>query len=197
MTRPTLDWRHVANGAALAAILVVAGVVAHTTPDETQQQAPIVVRGEIGETLTGRNIRATVDDVRIAEQITASNGWQGSTTGVWVVVDASAEAVVDDFGAFLGTAVIRIGDTTYSASTRPDQATLATQGLDVGIARTGPLMFEVPRDRLTGDAARDAELHFAENSDTRADSMLVVPVDLAAIDIGASITTDELTWGAR
>lgn len=105
MMRRSLDWKHVANGAALAGVLVVAGVVAHTTPDETQQQGPILVRGAIGETLTGRNIRATVDDVRIADSVTASNGWQGTTTGVWVVAEASAEAVVDDFGAFLGTAV--------------------------------------------------------------------------------------------
>jgi hypothetical protein len=197
MTRRLLEWKHVANGAALVGILAVAGVVLHTTPDETQQQSPIVVRGELGETLSGRNIRATVDEVRIADTVTASNGWQGGTTGVWVVVDASAEAVVDDFGAFLGTAVIKIGDTTYSASPRPDQATLATQSLDVGIPRHGPLMFEVPRELVASDAARSAELHFAEASDTRADSLLVVPVDLASLDIRDSIETDELTWGTR
>jgi hypothetical protein len=197
MMRRSLHWKHVANGAALAGVLVVAGVVAHTTPDETQQQGPILVRGEIGETLTGRNIRATVDDVRIADSVTASNGWQGTTTGVWVVVEASAEAVVDDFGAFLGTAVLRIGDTTYSASPRPDQATLATQSLDVGIPRHGSLMFELPRPLVASEAAQTAELQFAENSDTRADSLLVVPIDLAAIDIDDSIETDAVEWGAR
>jgi len=196
MTRTTPRLRHALNGAGLVVILVIAGVVAHTTPSREQQEAAIPVHGEVGETVEGRNIRATVNDVRIAESVEASNGWAGPTSGVWVVVDASVEARVTDL-ATLGYARIKVGDVTYSASTRPDQATIAETGLSVGIPWTGPLMFELPLPLVSSDPARHAELQFAVSNDPRADSMLVMPVDLQAIDIDAVIETDEPVWGAR
>ena len=195
MTRTTPRWRHVVNGAGLVVILVIAGVVAHTAPSEEQQQAAIPVRGQIGETITGRNIRATVDGVRVAESVEASNGWAGPTSGVWVVVDASVEARVAE--APLGYARLKVGDVTYSASTRPGQATIAATSLSVGIPWTGPLMFELPSALVASDAARHAELQFAVDDDTRADSMLVIPVDLNSIDIDEDIETERPVWGAR
>ena len=195
MTRPTLNWRHVANGAGLVVILVLAGVVAHTTPNDEQQQAPLPVRGQVGETLSGRNIAATVDAVRVAESVEASNGWAGPTVGVWVVVDASVEANVTESN--FGYARLKVGDVTYSASTRPDRATIAATGLSVGIPWTGPLMFELPRLLVSSDAARTAELQLAVDADPRADSMLVMPVDLAAIDIETVVETERPVWGAR
>ena len=195
MTRPTLNWRHVANGAGLVVILVLAGVVAHTTPNDEQQQAPLPVRGQVGETLSGRNIAATVDAVRVAESVEASNGWAGPTAGVWVVVDASVEANVTE--SIFGYARLKVGDVTYSASTRPDRATIAATGLSVGIPWTGPLMFELPRPLVTGDAARTAELQLAVDADPRADSMLVMPVDLSAIEIEKVVETGRPVWGAR
>ena len=195
MTRPPLNWRHVANGAGLVVILVIAGVVAHTTPDDEQQQAPIPVRGQVGETLSGRNIAATVDAVRIAESVEASNGWAGPTAGVWVVVDASVEANVTE--SIFGYARLKVGDVTYSASTRPDRATIAATGLSVGIPWTGPLMFELPRPLVSGDAARTAELQLAVDADPRADSMLVMSVDLSAIEIEKVVETGRPVWGAR
>jgi len=195
MTRPTLNWRHVANGAGLVVILVLAGVVAHTTPNDEQQQAPLPVRGQVGETLSGRNIAATVDAVRVAESVEASNGWAGPTSGVWVVVDASVEANVTESN--FGYARLKVGDVTYSASTRPDRATIAATGLSVGIPWTGPLMFELPRLLVSGDAARTAELQLAVDADPRADSMLVMPVDLSAIEIEKVVETGRPVWGAR
>ena len=195
MTRPTLNWRHVANGAGLVVILVIAGVVAHTTPNDEQQQAPLPVRGQVGETLSGRNIAATVDAVRIAESVEASNGWAGPTAGVWVVVDASVEANVTE--SIFGYARLKVGDVTYSASTRPDRATIAATGLSVGIPWIGPLMFELPRPLVSGDASRTAELQLAVDADPRADSMLVMPVDLSAIEIEKVVETGRPVWGAR
>jgi hypothetical protein len=195
MTRKTPLWRHAANGAGLVVILLIAGVVAHTTPDDAQQQAPIPVRGQLGETLSGRNIVATVDGVRVAESVEAGNGWVGSTAGVWVVVDATVEARVDEFT--LGYARLKVGDTSYSASTRPGDGTIAERGLSVGIPWTGPLMFELPAALVSSDAARTVELQLAVNSDPRADSLLVMPVDLAAIEIEKVVETDRPVWGAR
>ena len=197
MTRINPRLRHVVHGAGLVVILVIAGVVAHTTPNQEQQQAAIPVHGQIGDTLEGRNIRATVDGVRVAESVEASNGWAGPTSGVWVVVDASVEARVTDLAATLGYARIKVGDTTYSASMRPDDATIAETGLSVGIPWTGPLMFELPLPLISSDAARTAELQLAVDADPRADSMLVMPVDLYSIDIEKVVETDRPVWGTR
>ncbi|WP_411699515.1 hypothetical protein [Conyzicola sp.] len=196
MTRPTPLWRHVANGAGLVVILVLAGVVAHTTPNDEQQQAPIPVRGQLGETLSGRNIVATVDEVRVAKTVEAGNGWAGPTTGVWVVVDASVESRISG-GTTFGYARFTVGDVSYSASTRPDTATIAAIRLSAGIPWTGPLMFELPAALLSSDAARHAELQLAVSSDPRADSMIVIPVDLHAIEVASVIETDLPVWGAR
>ena len=195
MTRTTPRVRHALNGAGLIVILVIAGVVAHTAPDRDQREAAIPVRGQVGETLTGRNIRATVDDVRVARSVEAANGWAGPTTGVWVVVDASVEARVAEHS--LGYARLKVGDVSYSASTRPDRGTIASSILTPGIAWTGPLMFELPLPLVSSDAARDVELQLAVDADPRADSMLVMPVDLYAIDIDDVVETDEPVWGVR
>ena len=197
MTRPKLNWRHVANGAGLVVILVIAWVVAHSTPSEAEKQAPILVHGEIGETLAGRNILATVNEVRIARSVEASNGWAGGTTGVWVVADASVEARVDSLDPTLGYARLRVGDTTFGASTRPGDGTIAATGLSVGIAWTGPLMFELPLDVVSSAAGADAELLLAVDSDPRVDSMIVIPVDLNALEVEESVETERPVWGAR
>lgn len=187
--------RHILNGALLVVFLSAAGVVLHTAPTDAQWQAPIPVAGEVGQTLTGRNIEATVSDIRIADSVTASNGWSGETTGAWVVVDASVEAVVTDFGVSLGTAQLQIGDTLYAASERPDDGSIEGTVLSVGLPQTGPLLFEVPRAALEGEDAQSAELQLAANNDPRTDSMIVVPVDLAAIAHEEAITTDAPVWG--
>jgi hypothetical protein len=190
--RPTA--KHLANGATLVVILVVAGFVLHSTPDDKTQQQGIAVRGGIGQELSGRNIVATVDSVRLAETVSAGNGWAGTTSGVWVVVEAGVEARVDD-GVMLGTALILVDGITYSASLRPGLATIADAGMSVGIPHTGPLFFELPRDVAEG--AENAELQLALNTDPRADSIVSVPLDLSALDVAAEVETDMPVWGAR
>lgn len=197
MTPGTSRWRHAANGAALLAILSAASVVLHTAPGRDLQHSPITVPAVMAEPASGRNIRATVHSVAVTEAVTAGNGWAGSTPGVWVVVDLSVEAVVDDQGGVLGRAVLRVGDIAYSASTRPGTGTLATVGLATGIPRTGPLVFELPADVVSASAAQHATLELARSADPRVDSLLVVPVDLAALDVQPRIDVDIPQWGAR
>jgi hypothetical protein len=181
--------RRVGRGAALVLIVAVASVVLRTAPSEAQWQAPIEVRGQPGDRVEGRNIAATVEDVRIARSVTASTGWIGETTGVWVVVDVQAEAVVTEVGALLATAELALGEDVYSASTRPGLGTVAGQSLAVGIPQEGPLMFEVPRDAVTSAVAADALLRLAIARDPRTDSMLVVPLDLSRVDVEETVTT--------
>ncbi|POH65623.1 MULTISPECIES: hypothetical protein [Cryobacterium] len=197
MTPPIARWRYAANGAALLAVLSVASVVLHTTPNRELQHSPMVVAATLAEPASGRDIRATVHSVAITEAVTAGNGWAGSTPGVWVVVELSVEAVVEDRDRTLGTAVLRVGDTEYSASTRPGTATLVSGRPATGIPLTGPLMFELPADVVSAPAAERATLELARNSDPRVDSLLVMPVDLAALDVRPSIDVDLPHWGVR
>ena len=190
-------WRHGANGVLLAAILAIAALVLHSTPSREAQQSAIVVPGVIGEPVSGRNIRTTVHSVAAAESVTAGNGWAGSTPGIWVVVDLTVQALVDDENTALGTAVLRVGDVSFSASTRPQNGTVATEQLATGVPLRGPLMFEVPADIVAGPAATTAKLEFATDSDPRVDSLLVVPVDLTALVVRPDLEVDFPEWGAR
>jgi hypothetical protein len=197
MTRSAALWRPVAHGAALVGILAVAALVLHTTPDRELQHSPFRVQGSVGEPTSGRNILATVHSATRAEAVTAGNGWAGGTPGVWVVIDLSVQNVVDDVGAGVGTAVLRVGDTRFSASTRPDRATVAGMGLATGIPLSGPLFFELPDDVASSPDAANAVLEMAANSDPRVDSMLSIPVDLLDDAVLATLDTDFPEWGAR
>lgn len=183
--------RHLINGIVLAGILALAALVQHTAPDDDAWQAPMEVSGQVGEPVTGRNIEATVWGARVAEKVETPD-WTGETTGIWVVVDVSAEAVVDEFAAGLGTAELLIDGTTYSASERPDLGTLYRSSLSVGIPTRGSLFFEIPKSALT-----DARLLLAVNNDPRLDSALAVDLDLAALDREPLIRTERPEWGAE
>lgn len=186
-----------ANGVGLVALLTAAWFVAESTPSDAVWQGAIPVHGEVGETITGRNLEATITDVRMADEVVASNGWAGPTAGVWVIVDASVARVVNDIGTGLGTADLVIDSTTFSASERPDLGTIAGQHLTTGIPLTGPLMFEVPRELVSTAQPRTVQIQLATNSDTRTDSLLVIDVDLSELTIESTIETDEPTRGMR
>jgi hypothetical protein len=190
-------WRHLVNGAALVAILVVAGFVAHSSPNDELWQSPITVAGAPGERISGRNIAASVDEVRAADSVRTSNGWAGETSGVWVVVDVTVESVVDDYGAQLGFAHLVVGDTRYSTSRRPVTGTVAGASLTTGIPISGPLVFEVPRELLSEPAARDAHVQLALDNDPRVDSLIEVPVDLTALTIQPEIESVDPDWSTR
>ncbi|MCS5713595.1 hypothetical protein NVV95_03385 [Herbiconiux sp. CPCC 205716] len=183
-------WRHALSALVLVALLAIAAVVSDTAPRGGGWQAAIPVEGRVGDTLVGRNIEATVHGVRAADSVQTANGWQGATTGVWIVVDLSVSAVVDDRAALLGNASLRLGDRRYSASDRPGLSALAGLPLSVGVPLTGPLLFEVPRADLDSADGRGARLELGIDSDPRTDSLLVVPVDLTALTTEPSIETE-------
>lgn len=193
-----MTWiRSAANGLGLVALLAVGGVIAHTAPSDARWQQPLEVRGHLGDVLTGRNIEATVHDVRLAETVSAGNGWTGETPGTWVVADISAEAVVDEFAASMQTTQLRIDGVTYGATERAGLGSLDGAALSLGIPTSGPLFFEVPTAVLQSDSARHAEILLGISSDPRLDSMLVVDVDLSTLRVESSIDTEDSVWGQQ
>lgn len=171
-----------------AALVAVAWGVAVITPPEDAAENPFPVSVGVGERGEGRNIAITVDDIRRAESVSTAE-W--SAEGNWVVVDLHAEAVVSEYGTLLTLATLEIGGRTFSASERPDS--LLRGPLSVGIPRSGSIAFELPEDIDAGTAV----LTFGLDTDPRLDSLIVLRVDLGAIDVEPDAALRATEWSAR
>lgn len=173
-------------GLALAAGAVVVTVFIPTDGEGSEQ---FVVKGEIGTRAEGRNLAATVLDIRLAEAIAAED-WRDESN--WLVVDLSAEAVVSQSSGLLDVATLRIGDRTFTAVERgPLNVNLLNTQLIPGVARTGSLFFELPDDALDGMA----EMRLATGG-TWGDSVLQLNFDLAEVERTETITLAEVDWSA-
>ena len=168
-----------------AGLLVAAWFVALVTPGEDQTQSPFPITVAVGEEGVGRNIAATVTDIRRVGELTAGD-W--SDEGNWLVVDLDVASVVSEFGVLLSFAEISVDGVRYGASERPDS--LRQEGLAAGIPRSGSLAFELPDDLETGEAV----LQLAIDGDTRLDSVIVVPFDLADVPFSAAGELRETGW---
>lgn len=155
-------------------LIVAAWFVALVTPGTDVAQAPFTATAVLGEEAAGRNITATITDLRRADSVSEHDGsW--SADGNWLVVDLDAASVVSERGALLQHAMIEIDGVRYSASERPD--TIAGAPLSAGIPQSGSLAFELPDDLDAGDGV----LELAVRSDTRLDSLILLPFDLAEV----------------
>lgn len=182
------------SAAALAALLVASGVVAATTPSNAEWERPFAVPASIDERTVGRNIAATVHGAVLSDEVSSSS-WTSGEGSLWVLVDASVEAVVTEESTLLGHAVLIIGDRTYAASDRPGGSSLRRAGLAVGIPLRGMLAFELPAGTLDVEAATRIELQLAVDSDPRLDSMIVVPLDLTALPHHRAAQLVDPAWG--
>lgn len=180
--------------AGLTALLVASGVVAATTPSDAQWQQPFAVAASTDERASGRNLAATVHGAVLSDEVSAGS-WSSGEGSLWVLVDASVEAVVTEQATLLGHAVLVVGDRTYAASDRPDDSSLRRAGLSVGIPLRGMLAFEVPANTLDGETAARAELQLAVDSDPRLDSMIVLPLDLTALPHHRAAQITAPAWG--
>lgn len=170
----------------IGVILVIAAwFVALVTPGEERVTSPFPVTAAVGDEGAGRNIAVTVTDMHRAAEVTAG-GW--SAEGNWLVVDLDVASVVSESGTLLSHLELVVDGVRYGASERPES--LRRAGLSAGIPRSGSLAFELPEDLIDGDAV----LELAIDGDTRLDSMIVVPFDLADVpDVGAAELT-ETKW---
>lgn len=168
-----------------AGLVVAAWFVALVTPGEDQTQSAFPVTVAVGEEGVGRNIAATVTDIRRVGELTAGD-W--SDEGNWLVVDLDVASVVSEFGVLVSFAEISIDGVRYSASERPDS--LRQQGLSAGVPRSGSLAFELPDDLETGEAT----FQLAVDGDTRLDSVIVVPFDLAEVPLSSDGEIRETGW---
>lgn len=177
-------WATWAVGAGLVA---TAWGVAVVTPAEDAEEAPFPVTAEVGERAVGRNLAVTVTDVRRAEGV-GTDEW--SAEGNWVVVDLEAEAIQSEFGTLLTLVTLEVDGRTFRASERPES--LLRGGLSVGIPLSGSVAFELPEELDSGEAI----LTFGLDTDPRLDSLLVLDIDLAAIDVAREARLRPTEWSS-
>lgn len=166
-------------------LLIAAWLLAFVTPAEDAATAPFVVSAQPGEEAAGRNISATVTGIRAAE--TLSGGW--AAAGVWLIVDLEVASVLSEQGVLLGHATLQVADRSYRASERPPS--LFRQTLAAGIPQSGSLAFELPDAAFAGTAVLRLGLLEAE---TRLDSLLEVPLDLAGVAPEAELPLQPTRW---
>lgn len=172
------------------ALVVAAWFVALGTPDEDHVQASFPVPVAVGEQGVGRNIAATITDIRRTSALTADD-W--SAEGNWVVVELDVSAVTSEESATLSHAELVVDGVRYSASERPDS--LRGWALSAGIPHAGGLAFELPEGLDSGDVT--LELALAPLYDTRLDSVIVTRFDLGSVPVTTSDELPETDWAHR
>ncbi|WP_228484681.1 DUF4352 domain-containing protein [Microbacterium cremeum] len=166
-------------------LIGLAWFVALMTPGEEQAQAPFPVAAAIGEPAMGRNLSATITDVRRAAEVMDTDGWMAE--GNWLVVDLQAASVLSEGGA-IKHAILEVDGVRFSASGRPES--LLDTTMTAGVAQTGSLAFELPQD-LSAGAGR---LELALAKDVRLDSMIVLSLDLADVPVVDEAELAETGW---
>jgi hypothetical protein len=150
-------------------------------PNYDGMTGPIVERGVLGEWKQARRFAARADAVLTARAIrTEKTGVPESlsrhdTSGVWLVVDATAKAV--DEPVSIGKAQILTRDGRRYARTERLGSTRQLSGAELqpGIESRGVLVFELPADQVAG-----ATLVLADSPIAILDSELRLDLRLAA-----------------
>lgn len=175
-------------------LLALASLAFTLAPNEEQRQAPMETTIEVGGTGMGRNIEATVHDVRLAEvaQTDTFEPWIGETNGVWVIVDATVASGVNPV---LMQAWLTVDGLTYDASGRPEDASIVGDFISPGIPRSGSVLFEIPRE--IAESSTPVRITFAPGRDVRLDSTVVLSVRLDELTIEPSAILWENKLGGR
>lgn len=175
------------------ALLAAAWFVAWTTPDgEARMTDPFPVAATVGDTAAGRNLGVTVHSATIADRVTLG-GWYAE--GTWLVVDLEAWARVTESPGALEPVTLVVGDRTFRVSERPGSYALGSAlfaaPLHIDIPQSGSLAFELAEGT---DAAHDATLRLAVGQNDIADSVIEVPLDLAALPHADEVALSEKAW---
>lgn len=179
--------------AAVAAVLALAGTVAAvaTAPDTDAITAVFPVRGGLGDSMTARQLSATVTAVRVVKSLKigySSAAGSTATDGVWVVVDAD---VTPRLGTLvLGNSTVTIDGIAYRASDILPAPSLASLPYGAGVPMHGTLVFELPASALKSPGAKHAEIAFVPSIDSRLDSVPTATVDLSGASVDARAVID-------
>lgn len=165
----------------LAAVLLVG--MQRYTPGYAEITGPIPLKGNLGETLTGRTFSLRADKVLLAEKLrfkAYGREVERDTGGVFALVIARLEA--QPASVNIGSAIWRSAQgVRFIASQRVQGAPrlLGTDRFEPGLPQRGLFIFEVPRE-----AVADATLLIASSRwprlDTQAEIALPATLDAPA-----------------
>lgn len=174
-------------------LLLLAFGVAFSTPGDAQVEAPFAVTGTVGDQVVSQHLVVSVHAMTLADEVVL-DGWVGTTSGVWLVVDATAEARTETstFGA-----TVFVDGVTYASTPRTSTDTLDGRVVDAGFPLTGSVLVELPADILDHPGARAATVRFSSDGDVRLDSVIEIGVDLTALDVATRVERDVPRAGAR
>lgn len=174
-------------------LLALAFGVAFSTPGAAQVEAPFVVSGTVGEQAVSQHVVVTTHGLTLAEEVVIDS-WVGTTSGIWLVVDATAEARTErsTFGV-----TVFVDGVQYSSTSRTSSDTLDGRVVDAGFPMTGAVLVELPADILDRPGARSATVRFSTDGDVRLDSVVELGVDLTALDVERRAERDVPREGTR
>jgi hypothetical protein len=167
-------------------LLLVAAVAAlwgmqRTVPNYNRLVAPIETDGQPGDFVRGRTVSARVDRVILARTLRLHRFGRAQTydtSGVWLIIRATATSV--EGPATMADAVIETADgTRYQQTERLSSSNdlLSSKTLQPDVPSEGHLIFELPRDAVSGAELLLAELRFGLGM---LDSRLRIPLGLDA-----------------
>ena len=174
-------------------LLLLAFGVAYSTPGDPHVQAPFAVAGERGDQVVSQHLVATVNDVDLAD-IVELDFWRGTTSGVWLVVDATIRARIERTGV---DANVFIDGVRYAATNRTSTDTVDGRVADAGFPVTGSILVELPADVQTIPGADSATLRLSPGGDSRLDSVIEVTLDLTQLEVADRLELETPRDGIR
>lgn len=158
-------------------LLVLTFGVAYSTPASELIEAPFGATGAEGDRIVSEYIVAKVHDVAFADEVELGE-WRGTTSGVWLVVDATLEARLERTGVHVE---VLVGGVTYRASDRSDSDTVDGRVIDPGFPVRGVILVELPSNVRDQAGAASAIVRIADSFDSRLSSVVEFPVDLTEL----------------
>jgi hypothetical protein len=179
--------------AAGVGLLLLSFGVALSTPDETIVEAPFATRASVGGQAASQHLVATVREVTLAQEVELDS-WRGTTSGVWLVVEATVAATQRRTGI---QADLFLDGARFTATGRADSSTVDGGVVDAGFTITGPILIELPADVRDLAGSGSAVLRISSGLDTRLDSVIELVIDLRALDVAERVELQPRREGFR
>ncbi|MDQ2697755.1 MAG: DUF4352 domain-containing protein [Actinomycetota bacterium] len=181
--------RRAAGWLAAGGLVIVASVAVATAPQSGTIADPFVRTGEVGDVVHARKFDVEVVGVRLAEELDLDyDDTTLATDGLWIVVDVIVTSNLD--AVQLVYSEVRIAGVGYRTTALPYPSVDFTT-FGAGIPVRGSLVFEVPKDAVSGVGADTARVRFQTGISVQLDDVPEVFVDLASLDVERSAIIDE------
>lgn len=161
--------------------VAAAAIVWQNLPTPPDITGPFDVYGEAGQRTAGRDIAATVTDVRVSPLVNSV-----APAGVWMVVEATLEAPVS---TGLPRSDLIVGPNTYAPTDRFFLETLRDD-VSPGIEQRGSWVFDVAPALVEPGSSEPVRLRVWTGYDEQLDSRLIIDIPRADIRRARAVTLE-------